>query len=262
MKLDLNPLYSQIPGFQSCDRPQTLSFEAALARSSNYNETKPGFLSLPKEIRDQIYRVMLVTERSLDFAKPCIGFRRSSQLLATCRQIYQEARHLLYSENKFIIARKPSFRARPFVAGSREIGYKDTLLFLRRIGQENIGLLRDVAIAFEDASAAAVKDSSYEARRFVYDAVLLSCLRNLARYGRLRTLSLSFQGRKELKIWDAHFVNAIKDIKADSVEFVDHPEISMDTLHWTSAFRFVSRQQDAVRHKLKEEMTRKYALYD
>ena len=259
MQLDLNTLYGQIAGPQSRDRVQGYHIQPSSLRSSNYDDTKLGFLSLAAEIRNQIYRLVFVAEGPLNFWH-YDDFRRSSQLLATCSQIYNEGLPVLYSANEFIAGSKNASRSRPFVEGCPEIGYTDFLRFLRQIGPKNVGMIRDLTIVFMDATSSSIRGHVYdtpEERRFVYDEILLSCLRNLTRNGRLRRLSLSFQGKKELRLLDRHFLDTIKVLKADEVKFVYHPSIRAEF-----SYRYASRQQDSVKHVLTQEITRKEKLYD
>ena len=261
VQLDLHSLCTQISASQFGNHLQRHPNQLSILRSNSIDKTKVGFLSLAAELRNQVYRLLFVTEKPLDFSR-LDNFRRSSQLLRICSQIYDEARPLLYSENKFIISRRHSSRGKPFVNGDSEIGYKDFLRFLRQIGQHNVGLIRDLAIAFEDMAANTIRRyDTAEERRFVYDDVLLSCLRNLARNGRLRKLSLSFQGKKELRMFDRHFMDIMKFLKADEVEFVHHPGLNIDPSNWAS-YRWASKQQDYVRCYLTEEITRENKLYD
>lgn len=69
--------------------------------------TTPGFLSLPPEVRNIIYRLLLVRQGAVDkrgrtfwsASKPQL----STQLLRTCRRIHHEAITILYGENTFKI---------------------------------------------------------------------------------------------------------------------------------------------------------------
>ncbi|KAL9094829.1 MAG: hypothetical protein Q9165_002778 [Trypethelium subeluteriae] len=261
LQLDLNPLFHQILITQSCCHLEMGSRNVYSPLSSSYDATKIGFLALAPELRNQVYRLVFGSEKPLRFAHPG-NFRRSGQLLCSCSQIYNEARQFLYSENKFVVERRSQVRGKAFVEGDPEIGYRDFLRFLRQVGAENVSMLRDLTITFEDV--APVADRRFwtpEERRFVYDDVLLSCLRNLARYGKLRKLSLSFQGKRELRLLDRQFMDTIKGLRADEVRFVQMPGINIDPSNWAS-YRFASKQQDSVRDELTEKITRKDKLYD
>lgn len=102
-----------------------------------------AFLNLPTEIRLYIYEHLLVAYVDsasslqhglqaaicLDVWKPRWRVHMGTGILRTCRQVYQEARHVLYSQNVFI-ARRPN-----------------ELLNLRIIcGQENFSMIRRLRI--------------------------------------------------------------------------------------------------------------------
>ncbi|KAF2239453.1 hypothetical protein EV356DRAFT_513772 [Viridothelium virens] len=261
LQLDLNPLYRQILVTQSRGHLEVGFSNVYSPRSSSYDATKIGFLTLASELRNQVYHLVFESEKPLCFAYPS-NFCRSSQLLRTCSQIHSEARPFLYSGNKFIVERRSQLRGKAFVEGDPEIGYRDFLRFLRQAGPENVGMLRDLTITFEDAAPTGDRRCwTPEERRFVYDDVLLSCLRNLARHGKLRKLSLSFQGKRELRQFDRHFMDTMKGLKADEVRFVHLPGVSIEPSNWAS-YRFASKQQDSVRDELIEKITRKEKLYD
>ncbi|KAI9666215.1 MAG: hypothetical protein M1821_004150 [Bathelium mastoideum] len=260
LQLDVNSLFGQRAGPQSYNSVPWSSTRASSASPSSYDETKRGFLSLAPEIRNQIYHVLLVTTEPMDFLK-CTNFCRSSQLLSTCSQIYREARPYLYSKNTFLAVRRHGMRSRPFVAGDAEIGYTDFLRFLRQIGKENVGLIRDLGMLFEDAMPSSLKYSTAEERRFVHDDFLLSCLRNLARNAKLHELHIYFLGRKDLKQLDRYFLDTIKRVKADTVRFELHPSFEMNQSIWL-LHRFPSKQQESVKQDLREEMTRDVKLYE
>ncbi|KAK0719325.1 hypothetical protein B0H67DRAFT_551711 [Lasiosphaeris hirsuta] len=57
----------------------------------------PSFLRFPPEIRNRIYRLLLV--RNGVIRARAIGAALSSQLLYTCRQVLSEAHPILYGEN-------------------------------------------------------------------------------------------------------------------------------------------------------------------
>ena len=64
---------------------------------------KPSYLSLPGEIRNQIMDLVLVPGHIyLDWhfrPRKLDGLRSGVQIMATCRQVYEEARGVYYSKN-------------------------------------------------------------------------------------------------------------------------------------------------------------------
>lgn len=65
--------------------------------------SKPALLDLPPEIRLMIYRHLLVRSSALpqDPFISCDEPQPAANILKTCRLIYREASHILYTENTF-----------------------------------------------------------------------------------------------------------------------------------------------------------------
>ncbi|KAK3712094.1 hypothetical protein LTR37_009185 [Vermiconidia calcicola] len=64
-------------------------------------ETSPS-LSLAAELRDSIYRYALVSADPIEVsALACHSEKHASNLLQTCKEVYQEANHIFYAENTF-----------------------------------------------------------------------------------------------------------------------------------------------------------------
>ncbi|KAK3386830.1 hypothetical protein B0H63DRAFT_447732 [Podospora didyma] len=61
------------------------------------------FLSLPGELRNKIYRLVLRRKAVIGTSSVVERFKLSGQLLRTCRQIHDEGLSILYSENTFEI---------------------------------------------------------------------------------------------------------------------------------------------------------------
>lgn len=215
----------------SGSRPETTSIGGSVTpRSvssgrSNVSESQNaswGWSKLPAELRNRIYRMVFSHKDELDFHHP-FNFQLSAQFLRACRQVHDEGRTVLYSENRFTFERNKNRRCRYFEAMPREIGWKDVRLFLTSIGPENVSLLRHVFFVCEDAMPSTTPALSHEDRRFIYDPNLLECLGILARYGRLRSIRLCLLGRKMITRADDGFLAALKKVKADSVKLVRHP---------------------------------------
>ena len=68
--------------------------------------TSISFLSLPREIRDMIYRYLLSTEYTKRFSKyPRYDYCFHPSILRASRQIEREASHILYNENSLVRVR-------------------------------------------------------------------------------------------------------------------------------------------------------------
>ena len=157
-------------------------------------QSRAGFLDLPAELRNDIYRQVFVADGSLNF-DTARNFSRSAAFLRTCRQVYEEGKSILYSENNFLFVRMTK-RSGSFWEGEwNEVGFKAVRRFLKMIGPTNTGLLRHAALLLEDATPCLNPNLvTADDRRFVYDNVLISCLRHLADHAKLQLLELHFRG--------------------------------------------------------------------
>lgn len=269
VNLDINSLLAQA---QSQIRllPTSLSHRSQSCADSGYSSTssvtseisKPNttsqrsFLDLPAEIRNQIYRLAFVSEEKLDFAHPC-NFSRSSSLLQTCRQVHEEGRSILYSENTFYFQRRKKEQAVPWSTNVYEIGYKDIRFFLRSIGLANVSLLRRLIIMFEDAQPSMnthLKDA--DERRFTNDDDLMDTLRVLGDHTMLKTLDLCFQGRRMFYNRDeSRFIELLTRIRADQVKCINNPETPF------SNWKGLSKIAPADAGRLVHEMTRRVTIF-
>ncbi|KAF2724013.1 hypothetical protein K431DRAFT_282278 [Polychaeton citri CBS 116435] len=205
-------------------RPRT-SLRPALdtsARSGPSTKTCAGFLDLPAELRNDIYRQVFVSNKEFDFAQPT-NFTRGAAFLRTCRQVHEEARSILYSENSFFFNRRAQRYGSYWQNDWNEIGYRSIRKFLKSIGPTNTALIRNINIAFEDAVPSLNPSlACNEERRFVHDEALMSILRHLGDYGALQSLRMYFAGRKILLINDQRFIENLKRVKADTVDFAPY----------------------------------------
>lgn len=88
----------------------------------------PNFFTLPREIRDCIYELVLVYEhRDMRFEKPRDEPQVDPSILRTSKQIHHETSLILYSKNTFRIGDPAS-----------------TLRWLNRIGPNNLKFLRSI----------------------------------------------------------------------------------------------------------------------
>jgi len=94
------------------------------------------------------------------------------------------------------------------------------------------------------------RELTHEQRRFVNDDHLMSCLRMLAKHGRLRKINLTFYGRRELSRVDVRFLENLYQVRADVVEFDNSAQ------SWIS-----SKMPFNMRESMITEMTRRKKLY-
>ncbi|KAG8623755.1 hypothetical protein KVT40_008731 [Elsinoe batatas] len=203
---------------------------------------KVGFLDLPPEIRNEIYRATFIKDqRRFNFSTPS-NFQRTTALLRTCRQAAHEGASMLYSESEFYFRRNTSSRTPLWTTDSKEIGFSDVHRFLKMIGPSNVARLRHVFFLLEDAVPCLNPQfKTAEERRYVHDEHLKAAIRLIADHGRLQTLKLGFFGRRNIAESDSNFLNEIKAIKADSVEVLArrcHPDWPRlySNLQWPKIF--------------------------
>jgi len=67
-------------------------------------QPKTCFLALPKEIRDEVYRLCLLTRHTkrASFLHPAIPHSLDLAILRICRQIHDESSYIVYCENAFV----------------------------------------------------------------------------------------------------------------------------------------------------------------
>ncbi|KAI5261834.1 hypothetical protein E4T47_09394 [Aureobasidium subglaciale] len=269
VNLDINSLLaqarSQIHPFLTCPSPHSQScadsgYSSTSSVTSEISKptttSKRSFLDLPAEIRNQIYQLAFVSEEKLDFAYPN-NFSRSSSLLQTCRQVHEEGRTILYSENTFYFQRRKKERAVRWTTDVYEIGYKDIRFFLKSIGLANVSLLRRLIVMFEDATPSMnphMKDA--EQRRFTKDEDLIDILRLLGDHTMLKTLDLCFQGRRNFYNRDeTRFIEHLTRIKADQVKCINNPDTPF------SNWKGLSKIGSADAGRLTHEMTRRVTIF-
>jgi len=212
-----------------------------------------GFTDLPPELRNTVYRYAFVRDGTLQIPQrtDSTGLSQSAQFLRTCRLVHDEGCSILYGENKFDFKRHHDIRAPFWEYKPKEIGYQDVLHFLKMIGPENIQYLRDIHFEFDDALPKQTPDLTIESRRYIVDEYLMNCLRIL-RDAKLRKISLTFWGRRQLFKSDSKFLGYLEQIKADQVVKTPVP------WPYSGAIKIGSWIWDDI----KEQMTRKTKLYD
>lgn len=237
--------------------PQTRKPKSKLRPSP---PTRAGFLDLPPELRNQIYRLVFVAPTRLDFGSPAPQtFQRSAAFLRTHSTVYTEARSILYSENEFFFQRQSRRHGHIFASDWSELGFRPIRRFLKAIGHTNTSLLRHLILLLEDAAPSLNPQlSSAEDRRFVHDAALHSILRHLASHARLKTLQMNFQGRKvvDSSRTNDKFLDLMGRVKSDVVEFVKHPVYASHT-----SYHSKSKHSAEVGKELMKTMVRKRKLF-
>lgn len=210
-----------------------------------------GFADLPPELRNTVYRHVFVRDGTLQIPQRSdgSGLCQSAQFLRTCKLVHNEGCSILYGENDFHFKRHHDIRAPFWEPKPKEIGYQDFLHFLKMIGPENIQYLRDMHIEFDDALPKHTPDLNIETRRYIVDEYLMNCLRIL-RDAKLRKVSLTFWGRRQLFRSDVKFIGYLEQIKAD--------EVSKNNVPWPYMVKVGAWVWDSI----KEQMTRKKKLYE
>ena len=95
-----------------------------------------NFFSLPRELRDRIYELVLLHQEPI---APWVGYYRrrdlTAELLHVNKDIHREASSLFYAQNRF-----------DFTMGTPE----DVASFLRQIGPNNASYIRHICIDFPE----------------------------------------------------------------------------------------------------------------
>jgi hypothetical protein len=177
-----------------------------------------GFLDVPAEIRNTIYRMVFVTHRVIDFGRPD-NCDRSAAFLRTSKQICQEGASILYSENRFAFSRNKNPRNPFWSTNNVEIGYLDLRHFLWMIGPVNRSFLRKVHITCEDGSRNVAHTLPNEDTRFTVDVNLLASFKEIAKGCMLQKLCLSCTGRRKVNVNDIKFIEALCGIEVDELIF-------------------------------------------
>ena len=197
-------------------------------KNASYNPTMKGFMDLPIELREKVYRDVFTTQvQTRITGRAQHTYPHSSALLRVNKATYHEGRKYLYSENRFLIVPSPLITVKPYDQGWRELSYSHARQFLEDIGPENTGMLKDIGISFEDRSPSGNPGLSLDELRFESNKDVIWILEHLAKYGlRIEKLKLGFIGRRRMnpRGWDANvveFLLALSRVKTDKVLFGD-----------------------------------------
>lgn len=188
------------------------SLESTLSAEET-SEQVTGFLKLPKELRDKVYRYAFVVGAPIIFHLRD-NFKRSAQFLTTCRTVAAEGAVILYGENSFHFSRTADKRGLYHDKVWKEIGYKDVRRFLNDIGPVNISKLKYISFELEDAAPYLTTYLSENAERaYVNDPVLLEIFSMIGSNTVLSKLAISFAGRAQVHSKDIHFLRALARVK-------------------------------------------------
>ena len=197
-------------------------------KNASYNPNMKGFMDLPFELREKVYRDVFTTQvQTRITGRAQHTYPHSSALLRVNKAIYQEGRKYLYSENRFLFIPSTLITVKPYDQGWRELSYGHARQFLEDIGPENIGMLKDIGLSFEDKSPSGNPGLTLDELRFESNKDVIWILEHLAKYGlRIEKLKLGFIGRRRMnpRGWDANvveFLLALSRVKTDKLLFGD-----------------------------------------
>ena len=216
-----------------------------------------GFNSLPAELRNRIYGLLFVGA-PFEF-RTGKNFSRSAAFIRTCKRVHEEGRTVLYGENEFCLQRQHSPRGNFYDADWKEVGYKDVRRFFEMIGTVNLSLIRTVKIDFDDGSPSTSPGLTVEQRRFLNDGHLIRALKLLGKHGQLDYIKMGFYGRRYMYISDKKFLDILRAIKANKVEFgnarFQNPGRS-DVSYFRMAPDWPGKMNSEIMVNLKEHMLR------
>ncbi|KAJ9650807.1 hypothetical protein H2198_009894 [Neophaeococcomyces mojaviensis] len=207
---------SSLDSFAKSQIPGQASYIKDIA-DMRLNHEYASFLELEPDLRNRIYRDILVSDNVVEFDPPR-NLSRTAALLRTCRQVYNEARGILYGENAFHFGRNHKERASYFKEGSKEIGYKAERRFLEHIGPDNIACLRFLSIDFCDALPSSTPTLETAERRYTNDPILCHILKLIGTSGVvLDKFVVGFAGKAEVSLEDVNFIRALTSIKCHTL---------------------------------------------
>ncbi|RVX69491.1 hypothetical protein B0A52_06555 [Exophiala mesophila] len=197
------------------DRPSSTSDTAESGRK------KVGFLDLPFEMRDRIYRSVLVDDDPIDFYARH-NLSHSSALLRTCKTVHNEATDVLYGSNSFHFKRQTQYRGKYFDEFWYEVGYEDVRRFFETIGPVNISKMNYLSLKLTDGlklnepGMSAPKDQL----RFVTDPNLQHVFNLIGKNTVLERFGVIFGGRCQVNLSDFHFLKALSSIKCYKLDIL------------------------------------------
>ena len=197
-------------------------------KNASYNPTRKGFMDLPIELREKVYKNVFTKELQIRISgRTQYTYPRSSALLRVNKTIYHESRKYLYSGNRFLFVPSTLITVKPYDLGWKELAYSHARHFLENIGPENTGMLKDIGLWFEDRSPSGNSGLVLDELRFESDEDLIWILEYLAKYGlRIEKLKLGFAGRRRMiprctNPYVVEFLLALSRVKTDKLLFGD-----------------------------------------
>lgn len=226
------------------------------SRKKSKNATKTSFLDLPPEIRNVIYRQVFCSKPAIDF-RHHTSFSHAGGFLSTCRAVYHEGTDILYGDNEFKFSRDAKKRG-TFWNDWTEVGWRDVRRFLTGIGGNNISKIRKLSITFEDPT-----HKDHHNPHFTDDDHLMDCLKLLANYGQLQTLSLAIHGKAMVKKTNARFLENLKAIRADKCEIYNDPGVRRHGYYRTwYGGRRIANVVEGLDKEIVAKIQRKQKLYE
>ena len=107
---------------QSQATPVSITSPESTVAAEGTSEEVTGFLKLPEELRNKVYRFAFVSSAPIVFYSRD-NFMRSAQFLTTCRTVAVEGADILYGENSFHFSRTADKRGSYHDKVWKEIGY-------------------------------------------------------------------------------------------------------------------------------------------
>lgn len=217
LKLALNSVALGSPGVALENATSSRSNNGTVATTKQRVLRSTGFLKIPAELRDKIYRSLLLRDEPVDFDKRTGFGGRSVAFLRTCKTIQDEGTDILYGEHSFHFARTPQYRGKFFEKDWSEIAYQDVRRFLEMIGPVNISKMKYLSFTMTDGPG---RFPNVDHPRFVNDPTMHHILRLIGRNATLTRFGFLFSGRSKVTNSDFHFLNAFTDIKCHRLDLL------------------------------------------
>ncbi len=202
-------------------------------KNASFETGKVGFMDFPGELRNQIYSLVFKKKDQIHF-RSRIGFPHSAAFLRVNKAVHNEARIVLYGENRFVFEQSFNKVGTYFDQQWQEVNYAYIRKFLDDIGPENTGLITNIGLKLEDATPSGHPGTGMDARRFENNKDLYWILKYLGRYGMIEKLKLGFAGRRNLQFYkgEAAFLYALKGVKTDQLNIGDPDNEGEDMSNW------------------------------